>query len=460
MKTRQFLFIVIFLIGISSVYAQVTDSARSFIWNKKTNIAANRNIQSAPVKLVIAHVLPFSVNHYIRREKWADISWQSIGRNLPISSWEWDRDNFLINQFSHPYHGNLFFNSFRSEGYTFWQSAPAVLASSVLWEIAAENERPSKNDLVNTTLGGLAWGEMTHRLAMRFTHNWRTGRRKNALDLLGIAVDPMNGFSTLISKRRQQAQLGVFDTTAIRFELYTGSRQYSRADDRQKNETRREWFTRANLVYGSPNKAVKTPFGYFSVLAELGTSDSALFNIARIGGNLTGWNLRQTPLQSQSLLLMLNYDYYHNTAFSYGMQSIQVNLHSGFQPSANFNFQTEAASNLIFLAAINNQDLFEGKKRSYDYATGVGLAGVVNLLFYQRIGVRSNFFMAWLHILDGKDANYRIMNAITAFRLMLIRKSFLEYEWGHFQLTGLYTNKTQKKHNYYKRVSVGYQFRF
>ena len=446
---------------MSGLCAQAIDSVKDNGLLTSPFVMPKPDFWAAATKATIANVLPFSINHFIRKEGFADISWQSLGKNLHPSSWEWDRDVFLVNQFSHPYHGSFYFNAFRSEGYSFWQSAPAVLGSSLLWEIVAENERPAKNDLVNTTFGGIAWGEMTHRLAMRFTHNWRTGRRKNALDILGIAVDPMNGLSTLLSKQRQLAQQGVFDTTTIKFELSAGSRQYNRAEDHERRETRGEWFTRLNLLYGSPEKAGKTPFNYFSVLVELGTSDSALFNIARIRGNLTGWKLQQTSSHSHSLLMMLNYDYYHNSAFSYGMQSLQANLHSSFQPSSKISLQTEAATSFICLAAISNQSLFPGQKRNYDYATGAGIAGMANCLFYDRLGVRSNISVGWLHTLDGQKANYRVVNAITAFRLQVKKNIFLEYESGHFLLTSLYRNGTNAtKHNYYKRVSLGYRFRF
>lgn len=452
---------VVFCMGLSLGYAQVTDSANCALSKERAIAVAKPNFGAAATKLALANVLPFSVNRFVRLQSFADVSWKSLSRNLRLSSWEWDRDVFFVNQFSHPYQGNLYFNSFRSEGYSFWQSVPAAFGGSVLWEIAAECERPAKNDLINTTIGGIAWGEMTHRLAMRFTHNWRTGRRKNALDVLGIAIDPMNGFSRLLSKKRQLTQRNVFDTTAIKFELSAGSRQYNRAEDHERKVTRGEWFTRMNLQYGAPNNGVKTPFAYFSVLVELGTSDSSMFNIARIRGNLTGWNLRQAAAQSHSLLLMMNYDYYHNTAFSYGMQSLQLNLHSRFQPLPKTVLQTEAASSFICLAAISDQELFDGKKRNYDYATGAGLAAMANLFFYQRLGVRSNFSIAWLHTLDGKEANYRIVNAVTAIRLQAKKNVFLEYEWGHFLLKSLYKNNTDEiKHNYYKRVSLGYQVRF
>jgi hypothetical protein len=447
--------------GIASADAQVGDSVESFIANGNSTSAGKKNFPAAATKLTLVNVLPLTVNRFIRREHWSFISWQSIADNLRLSSWEFDRDKFFNNQFSHPYHGSLDFNSFRSESYSFWQAATATLAGSWAWEIAGENERPAINDLINTTLGGIAWGEMTHRLAMRFTHNWRTGRRKNALDILGIAVDPMNGFSTLLSKKRQLAQQGVFDTTTIKFELSAGSRQYNRAEDNERQETRGEWFTRMNLVYGATNHAIKTPFAYFSVLLELGTSDSTPFNIARIRGNLTGWNLRQTSLRSHSLLLLLNYDYYNNTAFSYSMQSVQLNVSSRFQLPRKSVLQMEAGPNLICLAAVSDEELFKGKKRNYDYSNGAGLAGMANLLVLERLGLRGNFSVGWLHTLDGKEANYRVVNAIAALRYQVKKNVFIEYEWGHFLLKSLYANNTATtKHNYYKRVSLGYQFRF
>jgi hypothetical protein len=453
--------VLVFCVGIASVSAQQVDSVKFSTLPCDSASTGKRSFKAATAKLMTANVLPFLVNHFIRKEDFANISWQTIGSNLRLSSWEWDRDKFLVNQFSHPYQGNLYFNSFRSEGYNFWQSAPAVFASSLLWEIAGESEKPAKNDLINTTLGGVAWGEMTHRLAMRFTHNWRTGRRKNALDVLGIAIDPMNGFATLSSKKRQLAQRRVFDTTTIKFELSAGSRQYNRAEDNERKETRGEWFTRLNLTYGAANTLVRIPFAYFSVLLEVGTSDSTAFNIARIRGNLTGWNLRQTTLRSHSLLLLLNYDYYNNTAFSYGMQSIQLSLNSHFQLPHKSILQIEAGPSLICLAAISDQELFKGKKRDYDYGHGVGGAGMANLLLFQRLGLRTNFSFGWLHTLDGKNANYRVMNAITALRGQVSKNVFTEYEWGHFLLKSLYANNTEEtKHNYYKRVSLGYQFRF
>jgi hypothetical protein len=460
-KNGFYLLAIILYLSLSQLRAQTVDSVKYPFSASVPAKPLKRNFPAAATKLMVANILPFSVNYFIRRVPFSYVSSQSIANNLQISGWEWDEDKFFNNQFSHPYHGSFYFNAFRSEGYSFSQSALATFTGSLIWEIAGERDKGAPNDLINTTFGGITWGEMSHRLAMRFTHNWRSGRRKNALDILGIALDPMSGISALVSKKRQLAQRGVFDTTAIKLELSGGGRQYGTVTDHKSEKIRGEWFTRMNFVYGAPNFGVKVPFAYFTVMLELGTSDSALLNIARIRGNLSGWNLRQSYSNSHSLLLMLNYDYYNNTAFSYGMQSVQLALNSRFQLPLKTMLQTEAGTSVIFLAAISDHELFEGKKRNYDYCSGAGLTATANLLVYQRFNIRTNLSIGWLHTHDGKNANYRVLNSIVALRCRLTKNVFLEYERGDFALTSVYTDSHENvKHNSYKRLSLGYQFRF
>ena len=78
----------------------------------------------------------------------------------------WDNDFFITNMFAHPYHGNLYFNAARTNGLTFWESAPYSLLGSAMWEFLGETEPPAINDIIATTCGGIAIGEMTHRLSL------------------------------------------------------------------------------------------------------------------------------------------------------------------------------------------------------------------------------------------------------------------------------------------------------
>lgn len=77
----------------------------------------------------------------------------------------WDNDVFSTNLFMHPYHGNLYFNSARSQGLTFWESAPYAMLGSLEWEFLGEREPPAINDLIATTMGGICIGEITNRIS-------------------------------------------------------------------------------------------------------------------------------------------------------------------------------------------------------------------------------------------------------------------------------------------------------
>src|SRR5262245_6843218 len=67
-------------------------------------------------ELMAVQFIPWSINHFARDAEWADISPKTWWTNMS-NPWLWDNNKFLNNQFSHPYHGNLYFNAGRANGY-------------------------------------------------------------------------------------------------------------------------------------------------------------------------------------------------------------------------------------------------------------------------------------------------------------------------------------------------------
>ena len=88
----------------------------------------------------------------------------SIRRNLR-SSWKNDRDPFLVNQLGHPYQGSIYHGAARSAGLDYWEALAYTFAGSALWEIAGEKTPPSRNDQINTGIGGTFLGEALFRMA-------------------------------------------------------------------------------------------------------------------------------------------------------------------------------------------------------------------------------------------------------------------------------------------------------
>jgi hypothetical protein len=102
--------------------------------------------------------LPASFNRFITKDPYSYISFQNFLDHQRFSAWDWDDNQFTTNQIDHPFHGQIYFNAFRSNGYNFYQSSLATVAGSYIWETAGETQHPSINDLVNTTFGGILMG--------------------------------------------------------------------------------------------------------------------------------------------------------------------------------------------------------------------------------------------------------------------------------------------------------------
>ncbi|NGM90672.1 DUF3943 domain-containing protein, partial [Parapusillimonas sp. SGNA-6] len=70
----------------------------------------------------LAQAFPATFNRFITKDPYSYITFKNFLDHQRISAWDWDDNQFTTNQFDHPYHGQLYFNAFRSNGYNFYQS--------------------------------------------------------------------------------------------------------------------------------------------------------------------------------------------------------------------------------------------------------------------------------------------------------------------------------------------------
>ena len=54
-------------------------------------------------------------DHFVTDREWARITNATLRQNLS-GGWVWDNDSFSGNQFAHPYHGSMFYNTAREHG--------------------------------------------------------------------------------------------------------------------------------------------------------------------------------------------------------------------------------------------------------------------------------------------------------------------------------------------------------
>ena len=113
--------------------------------------------------------------------------------------WVWDLDDFAVNQIGHPYQGNNYFNSGRANGLSFYESAAMAAFGSATWEYFGETNHASLNDFINTTLGGIAIGEVLHRAAWLIRDPRASGSGRLWREIGATIVDPITGYNRFIS---------------------------------------------------------------------------------------------------------------------------------------------------------------------------------------------------------------------------------------------------------------------
>lgn len=144
------------------------------------------------------NALVFSWDHFVTDREWARVTNSTLHQNLN-GGWVWDNDSFSGNQFSHPYHGSMFYNAAREHGLSYGVSLIYPLVGSATWELFCETNRPAFNDFISTGVGGAGIGEVTHRASDIFFDNSKRGASRVAREIVGTLLNPVRGLHRIMS---------------------------------------------------------------------------------------------------------------------------------------------------------------------------------------------------------------------------------------------------------------------
>ncbi len=352
---------------------------------------------------------------------------QVTARITPVTWWDnmkhgwvWDLDDFAVNQVGHPYQGNNYFTSGRANGLSYYESAAVTAFGSGTWEYFGETNLPSVNDFINTTLGGIALGEMFHRAAWLVRDTRATGRSRLWREIGATALDPVTGynrFRTGDAKRvvdkpadMVPSTLGGFTSAGV---LWQGS------ETRAVDSTGKP-FLEVDLLYGDPRTGhSRMPYDAFSVRLRFG--GGAGFSEARVRGRLLGQPLGGGKTQ---FTVMQSYDYQINDAYATGAQSFEAALGVTQSLSSRTDVWVMGWGGLTVLGAIDSlplgvterpeteepgpeggQGVSEGP-RFYDYGPG-STFGALALFSRNRRPFAALFYEGrQLYSLDGVRANH------------------------------------------------------
>ncbi len=140
----------------------------------------------------------WAVSKYVFKKSWANISLETILWNIDHGP-DWDYDDFLTNQFMHPFHGAIHYCTARANGFNFLESSVWTLGGGLMWEFLLEslgtkNNPPSGNDLIMNTSGGALLGEALFRFSNLIIDESSVGLERVLRESLAFFINPASGF--------------------------------------------------------------------------------------------------------------------------------------------------------------------------------------------------------------------------------------------------------------------------
>jgi hypothetical protein len=310
----------------------------------------------------------------LAEQSYAQMTFAKIWENLYSNGWIWeDGDRFLINQFGHPYQGSTYFASARANGFSFYESILFVPMGSLMWELLFEPQ-PATNDFVTTTAGGIALGEMLHRLFLEVDSSPSIGAR-----IGGFFVSPISGFNKIYNRPARMTGGGNIYSLSVNSGIEKTFAFFPRHEKQADSWKYPGAHFNMNVIYGDPfNQQSKTPYEHFELYAGF-TTNTTSYNAAIVSdGYLFSFDPVQTNMAFTSTGLSLHFDFYNATndlIDNLGYGNIQFSnsavgwtLKNKYQFSENFWLETKAHAAFTFWG----NSMYNGEHIADDYWVSLG----------------------------------------------------------------------------------------
>ena len=336
------------------------------------------------------------------------VSLHTIAENLKAGM-EWDDNSFSANNFRHPYQGAMYFSAARANGYNFYESVPFSFAGAWLWEYTGEAHHPSFNDWINTSVGGIAFGEALYRLSSMVLDNTATGSERQWREVAGLLVNPVRGVNRMLTGEA----FTVHANPSNRFPNYLGIDFKwgirTIGDDRLWNSSSSKMFINFVADYGDPFiDRLETPFDHFDFGVQFNFSNKPR-GIGWIGskGALGGRDVSNSEKTHHIVAAFQHFDYFDNEAFTFGGQSLGGSFLSKFKTSSKFELRTELHLNAILLGA-SRSDYFNISGREYDYGPGLGFKFAAVFSREGRDVLTLANEQSWIHSINCNSADHYV----------------------------------------------------
>ena len=300
----------------------------------------------------------------------------------------WDNDQFSTNLFMHPYHGNLYFNSARSQGLTFWESAPYAMLGSLEWEFLGEREPPAINDLIATTMGGICIGEITNRISRIFLDDSKRGWPRFWRELGATIFNPMGQLKRFATGdawrvRSNHYRYHDYNRNPVEVSIAAGDRYL--ADDGSFFRGEHNPYIDLSMKYGDPvnENEHNAPYDYFETQLIFGLSkNQPLLNQLHLMGRLWSTPMIERKNIRAEFGFYQHFDYFDSKPVKDGtnLTPYRISEAAAFGPGAIIQMPAVGALSHLEQRVFANFILLGGTKSDYysfidrDYNMGSGFS--------------------------------------------------------------------------------------
>ena len=357
-------------------------------------ISIQRNKKSyskAAFEITSLNVTVWFFNRFIDHQPWAYISLESMARNLR-SGFVYDIDTYRTNQLGHPWHGAIHYSIGRANGLNFLESTICSTFGSYTWEVFLESIRPSSNDLVLNTLGGVTLGEVLFKIGDLLLDENSSGFERVIRKSLTFILNPAYGIKALSGKSLAtiNPQHKHYYDLSIPFGAYTSSNDKAHfliAADLEYKDFLKKDFSRIS------------PYDWFTFDCRLGIHDNGIrhreiFTTGIIAGK---------RIKNGLAGLFGVFDYIESD-FADRMSAMGVGpgLVTVYVSDSNLFFNSSGVLSLIYggsSQSIDSENGHFGMKVNDPYYCGPGMLGKVKLEFGKKdfASIETGFSQYWVH---------------------------------------------------------------
>lgn len=388
--------ILFYCLIASTLYSQLNVNPDSvlIVRHRDTLSTIPKNMVNASGLILACNMGVWGFDRYITESPFAYIDFNTIHSNLK-TGFEWDNDNFFTNLMTHPVNGGIYFNALRSNGLNFWESIPLTTAGSLMWELCMENQLPSINDFITTSIGGTCLGETTFRITDRFIDDRTTGLERIKREAMIFIISPTRGLNRLLNGetwKHGHTRGNTISISPLTFYTSFGYRAMTNNTLNEKFAITMPSFD-LGLYYGTPfDPGNEKPYDFFwfRVGGNISSQQPVIHSVNALG-MLYARNIHlKRPTHQLTLGIFQHYNYYQSQGENNNPSLLTYQVSETASVGTGLIYKSSRIKNITFSCSLHLSTMLLGGsqtghyfiyERNYNMGSGYSSKGSLDLQF-------------------------------------------------------------------------------